>query len=332
MKLFIIFYILFFKYFIILNLILFSLISLFISDLMILWFFLEINNFLFISIAQIQMKKKKMIFMYFIIQIIASFIMIFTIITNNFFFMNNYLSLLFFMSLLFKLGVPPFHLWLPMITPYLPWNILFIMLTIQKLTPFYMLSLMKMNTFMFYIVLIMCCIIPPYMSLTKNNFKLIMAYSSINQAGWMILLIYLKIMLWFNYFIFYTMISFSLFWFINYSKMIMNFKYMPITHIKSNIIPFLLLINMSGMPPFSFFIMKWYSIYFTLYNSNFFLILIMMMLSSLFMLYIYINMTLYSMFIYKYSSKLILTFKNMPKYFILIMFISLFLSQFFLII
>nr|YP_009905712.1 NADH dehydrogenase subunit 2 [Aphaenogaster famelica]QGW36315.1 NADH dehydrogenase subunit 2 [Aphaenogaster famelica] len=326
------FYILFFKYFVTLNLILFSFISLFTSDLMTLWFFLEINNFLFISMAQIQTKKKKMIFMYFIIQVIASFIMIFTIIMNNFFFFNNYLSLLFFLSLLFKLGIPPFHSWLPLIAPFLSWNILLIMLTIQKLIPFYMLSLMKMNTFTFYIVLIMCCIIPPYMSLNKNNFKLIMAYSSINQASWMILLIYMKILLWLNYFIFYTMISFSLFWFINYYKMIMNFKYMSINNSKLNIIPFMLLLNMAGMPPFSFFIMKWYSIYFTLYNSNFFLILIMMMMSSLFMLYIYINMTLYNMFIYKYMSKLIFTTTNMPKYFMILMFFSLFSSQILLII
>nr|YP_010266080.1 NADH dehydrogenase subunit 2 [Messor structor]UHY95041.1 NADH dehydrogenase subunit 2 [Messor structor] len=329
----IIFYNMFFKYFIMLNLLLFSFLSLFISDLMILWFFLEINNFLFISFTQIQMKNKKMIFLYFIIQIIASFMMIFSIIMNNFFFFNNYLSLLFLISLLFKLGIPPFHSWLPMITPFLSWDILFIMLTIQKLTPFYMISLMKMNIFMFYMVLIMCCIIPPYMSLNKNNFKLIMAYSSINQSGWMILLIYLKIFLWFNYFIFYSLISFSLFWFINYFKMNMNFKYtFLMNNFKLNMIPLMLLLNMSGMPPFSFFIMKWYSIYFSLYNSNFFLILIMMMLSSLFMLYIYINMTLYSMFIYKYTSKFIIMIMNTSEYLMLFVFISLFISQILLII
>lgn len=294
---------------------------------------MEINNFLFISFIHIQIKNKKIIFTYFIIQIIASFIIIFTIIINNFFFLNDYISLLFLIALLFKLGIPPFHIWLPIITPFLSWNNLFILLTIQKLIPFYILSLIKINIIILYLVLIICCIIPPYISFNKNNFKLIIAYSSINQSSWIILLIYLKIFLWFNYFIFYTLISFSLFWFINYFKIIINFKYLPLfNNIKLNIIPFILLLNISGIPPFSFFIIKWYRIYFSLYNSNFFFILIILILSSLFILYIYINITLYRIFIYKYSSKFIFNISYIPNYYSLFLFISLFISQFLLII
>nr|YP_010341275.1 NADH dehydrogenase subunit 2 [Stenamma diecki]UNZ99527.1 NADH dehydrogenase subunit 2 [Stenamma diecki] len=301
-------YNLFFKYFIGINLFLFSFFSLFFSDLIMIWFFMEISNFLFICLLNMSLIYKKFIFLYFFIQIMSSSIIIYIIIMNNLFMMNNYLNFLILMSLFMKLSVPPFHLWLPILSSALPWPLLFLLLTIQKLSPFYMLSLIKLNYFFIYLTLILTCIIPPYMMINNNNLKSLMAYSSINQSGWMIMLIYLKNIIWLKYFMFYLMISLMLFTMIFSFKMSMNSSFSSSTNL--NITSIIFMFNLAGMPPFSFFYMKWFSLYLILTNSNMLMILILMMISSLLMLYIYINMMIKSMFLNKISFKLLPFYPN----------------------
>nr|YP_010341301.1 NADH dehydrogenase subunit 2 [Stenamma impar]UNZ99553.1 NADH dehydrogenase subunit 2 [Stenamma impar] len=305
-------YNLFFKYFIGINMILISFSPLFFSDLIMIWFFMEISNFLFISLLNMSMTRKKFIFLYFFIQIMSSFIIIYVIIMSNFFMMNNFLNFLILTALFMKLGLPPFHLWMPLMSQTLSWIILFFLLTILKLSPFYMLSLIKLNFFFIYLTLILTCSIPPYMMINNNNFKSLMAYSSINQSGWMIMLIYTKNIIWLKYFLFYMMISLMLFAMISSFKISMNSSLS--TPFNLNMMPIIFMLNLAGMPPFSFFLMKWYSLYLILNNSNFLMILILMMISSLIMLYIYINMMIKSMFLNKFIFKFFIYTPNTLNY------------------
>nr|YP_010015002.1 NADH dehydrogenase subunit 2 [Crematogaster teranishii]QOI14037.1 NADH dehydrogenase subunit 2 [Crematogaster teranishii] len=296
-------YNLFMKYFIYSLLIFLTISSLFFYDILIIWLLLEITNFLFICLLIISTKDKKMIFFYFIIQIIPSFLMIYSIIMNNIFFTNNYFYFIMLMSLMIKLSLPPFHLWLPIISKYLNWNNLFLMLTLQKISPFYMLSLFKLNSFISSMILILCAIIPPYMMFNLNNFKILMAYSSINQSGWMMLLIYLKNIVWFKYFLFYSFINMSLF--ILFHMLKNNFTFINnMSNFKINLFSIIFILNLAGMPPFSFFYMKWYMTFLIIFNSHHIFILMMLMISSLFMLYIYTNMIMITFYIFKLQSKL----------------------------
>nr|YP_010264245.1 NADH dehydrogenase subunit 2 [Carebara diversa]UIO59231.1 NADH dehydrogenase subunit 2 [Carebara diversa] len=316
-------YNLFSKYFIALNLIIFTYLSLVLYDLMILWFFLEITNFLFICLLNYSMKNKKMIFFYFIIQMLSSFIIIFIISLNTLFLMNNYLHLILISGLLIKLSVPPFHFWLPAISTYMPWNMFFILLTLQKILPFYLLSFLKLQKLMVFIILISCSIVPPYFMLNWNNLKTIMAYSSINQSGWMILLITLKNIIWFKYFTIYTLIMLALFTLFYYFKVFKHFSNFPLN---LNILIFMFLLNLASMPPFSFFYLKWYSIFLAIMNNFNSIILIIMMISSFFMLYIYTSMLTNSLFFYKFKSKLMNFNFTINIFFTLIAYLSLFAS------
>nr|ASY95857.1 NADH dehydrogenase subunit 2 [Atta colombica] len=297
----------------------FTYISLFMHDLMIIWFFLEINNFLFIFLLNLTMNNKKIIFLYFIIQIISSFFMIFSISINNIIMFNNYIYFILFSSLLIKLSIPPFHFWFPLISKFLPFNMFLILSTIQKIIPFYMLSLIKLNNFFFiYLILLLCSIIPPFMCLNITNFKIILAYSSINQSSWMILLIYMKTLSWLMYFLFYSLTLMSLIFLFSLFKMFKNS--MIINNINLNILFLFTLFNMSGMPPFSMFLMKWYSIFLFMKLNNLIVIMIFMMFSSLFMLFIYNNMLFYALFLYKFESKLIKLNHSNNNIFIFILF------------
>jgi len=251
------------------------------------------------------MQNKKIIFFYFIIQIIASLIIIFSIIINNLFFLNNLFNFLIMISLILKLRIPPFHLWLPIISIYIPWNTLFILLTLQKITPFYILSLLKINIIFIYFSLIICSILPPIIIINLINFKILLSYSSINQSRWIILLIFLKNIIWLKYFIFYIIILLNIFLIIHYFKITFNRIYTTSRQIKFNLIFIILIFNLAGIPPYSLFYIKWLTIFISIYNSNIFIILIIIILSSLFILYIYINITINSLFLNKFNSKII---------------------------
>nr|YP_009253051.1 NADH dehydrogenase subunit 2 [Vollenhovia emeryi]ANA91976.1 NADH dehydrogenase subunit 2 [Vollenhovia emeryi] len=319
---------LFMKYITTLNLILFSITPLLFTDLILIWFFMEISNYMYMCLLNIWMKNKKMIFFYFILQVLASFMIIYNIIMNNFFMINSvFSSLLLLLALMMKLSVPPFHLWLPLLSKYLTWPLIFILITMLKVTPFYMISLMNMPLMLLYMILILCASIPPFLMLNINNLKILLTYSSINQTGWMLMLIWLKNLLWMTYFFYYSMILLSLTYSIHNFKIYMNFN--NFNNMNFKMILLILMFNLASMPPFSFFLLKWYSIFYLLYNSNFFMILILLMFSSLIMLYIYTKMMINSLFLFMLTTKIksikYYPLKNMPLS--MLLYLSIFASS-----
>lgn len=184
----------------------------------------------------------------------------------------------------------------------MPWHLLYILITIQKIIPFYLISLISIPSTIFYLIIILCSIIPPYIMLNINNFKILLSYSSINQTRWIILLTILKPIIWLQYFLFYCLILSCLFYFINFLKIKKNFNNTYI--FKLNTIIFLLTLNLASLPPFSFFYIKWYSIFYSIINSNINLILIIIIFRSFFILYVYTNIITNLLFIYKIKSKI----------------------------
>lgn len=321
---------LYINYVIIIFILILSITSLFINDFLIIWFILEIINFLFLIIINFSINNKKIIFLYFIIQLSSSLFLIFSITLSLIPNFNNTTINLIILSLFLKLGIPPFHLWIPIISPHLSWLILFIILTIQKITPFYIINLLNNNrniftTTLLIITTILTSVIPPIIILKTTNFKILLAYSSINQSGWIILLTFLRSTLWILYFIFYSLILIIISYLINTYKInfIFNYKRNQL----ENLINILYIINLGGLPPFSFFFIKWKRMFISIWYSNIFIVFIIIIFSSLTILYIYINIILNSIFLYKSRNKLlILIHKNSSHYFnswiIIIIFLS----------
>nr|YP_009868538.1 NADH dehydrogenase subunit 2 [Dolichoderus quadripunctatus]QKG63372.1 NADH dehydrogenase subunit 2 [Dolichoderus quadripunctatus] len=295
-------YNIFIKYFILMNMSILAILSLFMNDIMNIWFMMEINNFLFISYLSYSMKNKKMIFFYFTIQIIPSLMLILMIIMSSLLITKNHLEMsLLYISLMIKLGVPPFHFWMPLISMYMSWMNLFFLLTIQKIIPFSILSIMNDKNSIMLIMVILSSIIPPIMMLTQLKFKKILTYSSINQSSWMIMLIFMKNIFWIMYMINYMIITMLIFYFINFYKMSFNYLYLNF-----NTIMLMMMLNMAGTPPFSFFMFKWLSIFIFMFNSmKLFMLFMVMMISSLMMFFLYLRMMYMSMFLKLSSSKLI---------------------------
>lgn len=255
----------------------------------------------------------------------------YSIIFNNIIFKNNFIIFILIIALLMKLSIPPLHLWLPLVAKFMPWKILLILLTLQKIIPFYIISLINLPLYLLYVIIIICSILPPYIILNIINFKLLISYSSINQSRWIILLIYLKNIIWFKYFIFYSIISFRLFSIMHLSKISISFNYFK-SNFKFNLLFIILIFNISGLPPFSFFYIKWFSIFIFLKSSNILIIFILIIIRSLIILYIYVNIIINSFFFNKIKSKLIKINFPIFNYHTLIYFIALLFSSIILII
>jgi len=111
-----------------------SFISLFINDILIIWFIIEINNFIFLFYLTLLIKNKKIIFLYFFTQAIASFLILIPLIFNYTLIQNFYIiNIIIIIGLLLKLGLPPFHFWFPIISIYIDWYIITILFSIQKI-------------------------------------------------------------------------------------------------------------------------------------------------------------------------------------------------------
>lgn len=274
--------------------------------------------------------KNTMVFLYFIVQLLASFIIIFSIIQFNFIVTKTYLSTMLIIALFIKLGIPPFHTWIIIITNHLSWDLLFFIITIQKIIPFYIIIQIKFRPFLLYLSIFLCATIPPFIIFNLTNLKTLLTYSSINQAGWILILIYIKDFIWIKYFCFYTIVLICIIILIEYQKIFYNSSHKKSKE-KDNWLILLSIFNLGGLPPFAFFYFKWLSISIFLINTPFHLFAIILLFRSLIILYIYSIMIIKSSIIYKFNSK---TFKKKninPSFLIIIYLIILIITLIFLI-
>lgn len=161
----------------------------------------------------------------------------------------------------------------------------------------------------------------------NTNFKILIRYSSINHSGWIIILIYLKTLIWIKYFLLYILTNISRLFIFNLFNININLNYNSSNHWKFNLLIIFTIFTIAGLPPFTLFYIKWYRIFFSLINSNLFILLIILILRSLFILYIYTNIIITFLFFYKFKSKIIkYNILNFNDIYSLLFFITLFLT------
>nr|YP_009045364.1 NADH dehydrogenase subunit 2 [Junonia almana]AHA03715.1 NADH dehydrogenase subunit 2 [Junonia almana]ARH11503.1 NADH dehydrogenase subunit 2 [Junonia almana]USO21392.1 NADH dehydrogenase subunit 2 [Junonia almana] len=271
------------------------------------WIGLEINLLSFIPLMSNpnNLLNSEASLKYFLTQSIASINFLFAILLNLLllknFLTNNILSILIDSSLLMKMGSIPFHFWFPNIMEGLSWFNCFILMTWQKISPMILLSY-YMNLKFLFLVMIFNVLIGTISSFNQTSLRKLMAFSSINNLGWMLSALSISENLWMMYFLLYSMFIFImcfLFYIINvfYINQLFNLNL-------NFSIKFSILINflsLGGLPPFLGFFPKWMIINYLLSN-NLFIISFIFTISSLIMLFIYIRI-IYSSFMF-YSIKL----------------------------
>nr|UKG18910.1 NADH dehydrogenase subunit 2 [Dendrolimus punctatus] len=290
------------------------------------WIGLEINLLSFIPLISnsnnLLMSEASL--KYFLTQSIASINLLFSILMKMIllknFDLNNFLSIMINSSLLMKMGSAPFHFWFPNIVEGLSWFNNFILMSWQKITPMILLSYYMNNNFLL-IMMMINIMIGAIGGLNQTSLRKLMAYSSINNLGWMIFAITISENLWIFYFTTYSFLI-SIMFFLFYNLYMFFINQLFINNMKSmiKINLFINFLSLGGLPPFIGFLPKWIIINFLINNKMFLLSFIFIMM-SLIMLFFYIRI-IYSSLMFNYiKMKLFKThFKNI--YFLLTNFMS----------
>nr|QHI39369.1 NADH dehydrogenase subunit 2 [Dicrostonyx torquatus]QHI39577.1 NADH dehydrogenase subunit 2 [Dicrostonyx torquatus]QHI39655.1 NADH dehydrogenase subunit 2 [Dicrostonyx torquatus]QHI39681.1 NADH dehydrogenase subunit 2 [Dicrostonyx torquatus]QHI39694.1 NADH dehydrogenase subunit 2 [Dicrostonyx torquatus] len=203
-----------------------------------------------------------------------------------------------FISLTIKLGLAPFHSWLPEVTQGIKPNVGLILLTWQKIAPLTILFQYYelMSPKMLIMSAITSVLVGAWNGLNQTQTRKIMAYSSIAHMGWMIsILPYNPTLTTLNLLIYILMTTpmFMIFHthsFTSISSMSLMWNKMPMALPMMSLI----LLSTGGLPPLTGFLPKWAIITELLKNNN-------MILSTLMAMTALINLFFYTRLIYSTS-------------------------------
>nr|AIG22968.1 NADH dehydrogenase subunit 2 [Caluromys lanatus] len=266
------------------------------------WMGLEINTLAIIPLMTFphHMRTTEAAIKYFLTQATASMIMMFSIIYNAsmtnqwtlFQISNQWSSLLMTLALAMKLGLAPFHFWVPEVTQGIPLLSGMMLLTWQKIAPISILYQISpsLNMNLLMTLSVLSTILGGWGGLNQTHLRKILAYSSIAHMGWMaiIILIYPSLTL-LNLIIYFaaTLIMFLSLNFMSMTKInslaSMWNKSTPMT-----IVILLTLLSLGGLPPLTGFAPKWLILQELIYYNNIFTATILA-LSALLNLFFYMR-------------------------------------------
>lgn len=182
----------------------------------------------------------------------------------------------------------PLHFWFPQIIIFIDWNICVIILIWQKIAPFVLFSIFKLNALVIVLIL-RSRIVGAIGGVNQNNIKLILTYSSIIHGAWILLRTVYSLALWLIYFIVYTIISLAIIFITikNNTNRIVSLIKNKFSKIEKLTIIFNTL-RLAGLPPFLGFTAK-VAVLTKIIRSTPFLIIFTLIFSSLASLYYYLK-------------------------------------------
>nr|ANE16835.1 NADH dehydrogenase subunit 2 [Canis lupus familiaris] len=207
---------------------------------------------------------------------------------------NPIASIMMTTALTMKLGLPPFHFWVPEVTQGITLMSGMILLTWQKIAPMSILYQISpsINTNLLMLMALTSVLVGGWGGLNQTQLRKIMAYSSITHMGWMAAIItYNPTMMVLNLtlYILMTLSTFMLFM-LNSSTTTLSLSHMwnKFPLITSMIL--ILMLSLGGLPPLSGFIPKWMIIQ-ELTKNNMIIIPTLMAITALLNLYFYLRLT-----------------------------------------
>lgn len=206
---------------------------------------------------------------------------------------QQYIFYLILLALIIKLGLAPFHFWVPEVTQAIPILNGLLLLTWQKIAPLIILYNISYITDLKIIPIfaILSVIIGGWGGLNQTQIRKILAYSSIAHIGWIIAVsIYNPAIILLNFLI-YVLLTTSLF-FTVYILSTTSISIFSITWNKFPLITFtslIILLSLGGLPPLSGFLPKWIIITELTKNNSIFIALFIA-LTALLNLFFYIRL------------------------------------------
>nr|WIM50748.1 NADH dehydrogenase subunit 2 [Conus ventricosus]WIM50800.1 NADH dehydrogenase subunit 2 [Conus ventricosus] len=272
------------------------------------WAGLEMNliGFLPMLIYQKKISESESAVKYFIVQALGSSLLIFGSLlgfSTSFSWdvmsggMGGILGLCALVSgLSVKLGVFPFHYWVPSVMAGLSWVSCMLLATWQKLAPLFLLLSLCQLSEMKELLVLFCvmsggsALVGGMGGLNQTQVRALLAYSSIGHLGWMIFAMLHSEWCMKLYLFIYLSIITSLFvslWLKDFSAMkdVSSLKHFKVYHL----VIMLLLLSLSGLPPLLGFVSKWLVVLVGS-SSPFSFIIFLLILGSLMSLFYYLSL------------------------------------------
>nr|YP_009453859.1 NADH dehydrogenase subunit 2 [Maxomys surifer]ASP44946.1 NADH dehydrogenase subunit 2 [Maxomys surifer] len=220
---------------------------------------------------------------------------------------NNILLNMTLISLSIKLGLAPFHFWLPEVTQGIPMHIGLILLTWQKIAPLSILFQIYhlLNPIITAILAITSIFTGAWGGLNQTQTRKIMAYSSIAHMGWMLAILPYNPNLMLLNLIIYIILTIPLFMALSLNSSISINSISLLWNKTPTILTMtsLILLSLGGLPPLTGFLPKWAIISELLKNNCFILSTLMAMMALL-------NLFFYTRLIYSTSLTMFPTNNN----------------------
>nr|BAK19363.1 NADH dehydrogenese subunit 2 [Martes flavigula]BAK19395.1 NADH dehydrogenese subunit 2 [Martes flavigula] len=197
-------------------------------------------------------------------------------------------------ALAMKLGLSPFHFWVPEVTQGVPLSSGMILLTWQKIAPLSILYQISPSTNpnLLMTMAALSVLVGGWGGLNQTQLRKILAYSSIAHMGWMIAVTTYNptlMMLNLAIYIMMTLGTFMLFM-LNSSTTTLSLSHvwnkLPLT---TSLI-LMIMLSLGGLPPLSGFIPKWMIIH-ELTKNNMIIMATFMAITALLNLYFYMRLT-----------------------------------------
>ena len=261
------------------------------------WAGLEIIMLSFLAILQFnpQNQTSEAATKYFITQSVGSILFLCAGISSTAY-LNNQLSTLIFVGAIgIKLGIAPFHFWLPPVVSALSWSPLIILIIWQKIAPILILfNLISWKTrIMILLIRTARLLVGALGGIGQSQIRPILAFSSISHIGWIASVSLFSKPIAHFYLVLYIIIIFPLLYLLKTANAssLLNTKNFASTNALISL--GLTLISIGGIPPFSGFILKWIRIQILVINVPL-IILTLIVILSLCNLFYYLNI-LYSL-------------------------------------
>nr|APB92152.1 NADH dehydrogenase subunit 2 [Andrias davidianus]APB92165.1 NADH dehydrogenase subunit 2 [Andrias davidianus] len=268
------------------------------------WIGLEINTLAILPLMAKQQHPRAVesATKYFLIQASASALILFAAMINawangEWLILNMHTpmsSMMITIALAMKLGIAPFHLWLPDVLQGLNLFTCLIMSTWQKLAPMALLILMhnQLNTQLLMLMALLSALIGGWGGLNQTQLRKIMAYSSIAHLGWMLMVITFSPHLMTLNLMIYLILTTSMF----LALLILsahNINQLSISWVKNPMmmaIILIILVALGGLPPTTGFMPKWL-ILLELIKQGMTTVAFMMSMTTLLSLFFYIRLS-----------------------------------------
>nr|YP_010455544.1 NADH dehydrogenase subunit 2 [Lonchophylla robusta]UUA63175.1 NADH dehydrogenase subunit 2 [Lonchophylla robusta] len=238
---------------------------------------------------------------YFLTQATASMLLMLAVITNLLYtgqwtvtsMINPTASIILTIALSMKLGLSPFHFWVPEVTQGIPLTSGLLLLTWQKLAPLSILHTISpsINLTLLLTMSTLSLLVGGWGGLNQTQLRKIMAYSSIAHMGWMTtILIYNPTMTLLNLMVYILMTTTTFMLLISTSttttlSLSLTWNKMPL--ITSIILTIML--SLGGLPPLTGFMPKWMIIQ-ELTKNNSTILPTFMAITALLNLYFYMRL------------------------------------------